>query len=73
MLLAIGWVAGDFLEELAFRGLVVGRVHWLLGSNAVAAWVAILIAAIPFGRAHAYQGTAGMISTGLTGFVFAAV
>jgi membrane protease YdiL (CAAX protease family) len=72
-LLAIGWVVGGFLEELAFRGFVVGRVHWLLGSSPAGAWIAVLVAAIPFGLAHAYQGAAGMIATGLAGFAMGAI
>jgi len=73
ILLAIGWVVGGFLEELAFRGFIVGRTRWLLGSGSVATWTAVLIAAVPFGLAHAYQGVTGMITTGLTGFVLGAV
>lgn len=73
LLLAIGWVIGGFIEEFTFRGFVVGRVHWLMGSNALSAWVGVLAAAIPFGLAHAYQGPTGMISTGLTGFALGAV
>lgn len=73
ILLAVGWIVGGFLEEFAFRGFVVGRVRWLLGSGTAATWSAVLIAAIPFGLAHAYQGVTGMISTGLTGFLLGAV
>jgi len=73
ILLAIGWVVGGFLEEFAFRGFIVGRTRWLLGSGTVATWAAVFIAAVPFGLAHAYQGVTGMITTGLTGFVLGAV
>jgi len=73
ILLAIGWIVGGFLEEFSFRGFVVGRVRWLLGSGTAATWVAVLVAAIPFGLAHAYQGVTGMITTGLTGFLLGTV
>jgi len=73
MLLAIGWVVGGFLEEFTFRGFVVGRIRWLLGSGPAAAWIAVAIAAVVFGFAHAYQGISGMIVTGLTGFVLGAI
>jgi len=73
MLLAIGWVVGGFLEEITFRGFIVGRVRWLLGSNDAANWIAVLAAAVPFGIAHVYQGATGMIATGMIGFVLGAV
>jgi CAAX protease family protein len=71
-LLALGWVVGGFLEEFTFRGFIVGRVRWLLGSGRAATWVAVLAAAVPFGIAHLYQGVTGMIATGLIGFVLGA-
>lgn len=73
ILMTIGWVVGGFLEEFSFRGFVVGRVRWLLGSGSAATWIAVLVAAVPFGLAHAYQGVTGMITTGLTGFILGAV
>ena len=73
VLMAIGWIVGGFFEELTFRGFVVGRVRWLLGSGAAATWSAVVIAAVPFGIAHWYQGITGMIDTGLIGFVLGAV
>ena len=73
ILLAIGWVVGGFLEEFTFRGFVVGRVRWILGSSVAATWVGVLAAAVPFGIAHLYQGVTGMIATGMIGFVLGAV
>jgi membrane protease YdiL (CAAX protease family) len=73
ILLGVGWGIGGFLEEFTFRGFVVGRVRWLLGSGTAATWFAVLVAAIPFGLAHAYQGVSGMITTGLTGFILGAI
>ena len=71
--IAIGWSMGGFLEEFTFRGFVVTRVHKLLGSGPAAIWIAILVAAVPFGIAHMYQGPAGMIGTGLIGFLFGVI
>jgi len=71
--IAVGWVMGGFLEEFTFRGFVVTRVHKLLGSRPTAIWIAILAAAVPFGIAHMYQGPAGMIGTGLIGFLFGVI
>lgn len=73
ILLAIGWVVGGFLEEFTFRGFIVGRVRWSLGSGSAASWIAVLAAAVPFGIAHLYQGVTGMIATGMIGFVLGAV
>jgi len=73
LLMALGWMVGGFLEEFTFRGFIVGRVRWLLGSGVAATWVAVLAAAVPFGVAHIYQGITGMIATGMIGFVLGAV
>ena len=73
LLMALGWVVGGFLEELTFRGFIVGRVRWLLGSGVAANWLAVLVAAVPFGVAHLYQGVTGMIATGMIGFVLGVV
>ena len=73
LLMALGWVVGGFLEEFTFRGFIVGRVRWLLGSGVAANWLAVLVAAVPFGVAHLYQGVTGMIATGMIGFVLGAV
>ncbi|MFQ5982812.1 MAG: lysostaphin resistance A-like protein, partial [Woeseiaceae bacterium] len=73
VLMAIGWISGGFLEELTFRGFIVGRVRWLLGSGVAATWLAVLVAAVPFGIAHLYQGVTGMVATGMIGFVLGAV
>lgn len=73
LLMALGWIVGGFLEEFTFRGFIVGRVRWLLGSGVAANWVAVLVAAVPFGVAHLYQGVTGMIATGMIGFVLGAV
>ena len=73
LMMALGWVVGGFLEEFSFRGFIVGRVRWLLGSGTTATWIGVLVAAVPFGVAHLYQGITGMIATGLIGFVLGAV
>lgn len=73
IMLAVGWVIGGFLEEMLFRGYLLKRIRLVLGESPVAAAVAILLPAVAFGLAHAYQDTAGMISTGLIGALFGAV
>ena len=73
LMLALGWVVGGFLEEMTFRGFIVGRVRWLLGSGIAATWLAVLAAAVAFGISHSYQGPTGMIATGMIGFIQGAV
>jgi membrane protease YdiL (CAAX protease family) len=73
ILMAIGWGVGGFLEEITFRGFVVGRLSWMFGSGKAVTWAAVAVAAVAFGIAHTYQGISGVISTGLAGFVFGAI
>ena len=65
ILLAIGILVGGVLEELTFRGFVVGFGTAVLGERAQV-WLVLLSAAV-FGFAHLYQGWAGVLSTGVTG------
>ncbi len=65
VLMAIGIGVGGVLEELTFRGFVVGWGTALLGERAQV-WL-VLLSATVFGLAHMYQSWAGVISTGLTG------
>lgn len=52
-------------EELAYRGYLWGSLQ-LLGMGP---WAATLLAALPFGVLHAYQGPVGVVRTGLMGVV----
>lgn len=69
ILLAVGIGVGGFIEEFTFRGFVQSRTAALLGNHPWSHVVGILMAAVPFGLAHAYQGATGMITTGLMGAV----
>ena len=71
VLLVLGLVYGGIAEESVFRGFVVGWGSTLFGSKA--AWPLAILSSIVFGLAHAYQGTGGMVSTGLAGLAFAAI
>ncbi len=60
-------MAAGFGEELAYRGY-----FWiLLQALGMGPWSAALIAAIPFGLLHAYQGPMGVLRTGTMGFFLA--
>lgn len=67
-LLALGLLFGGIVEELIFRGFVIGWGSQLVGARA-AIPLAILSAGV-FGIAHLYQGWAGVLSTGLFGLAF---
>ncbi len=59
-------VTAGFCEELLYRG-------WLwrfFGDLTGHLWVAVVLSATAFGLAHAYQGRAAIISTGIVGLLF---
>lgn len=65
------WITAAFLEEVFFRGYLMKRLYELLGTNDKLAWgIALLVQAVVFGMAHAYQSPAGMIKVGLVGLMF---
>jgi membrane protease YdiL (CAAX protease family) len=66
----VGVTAG-VCEEWLYRGFFLAVVSAVLGG--APGWLLILIAAAAFGLAHAYQGVAGVVTTGLLGGVMAAV
>jgi membrane protease YdiL (CAAX protease family) len=61
------WIGVAGFEEL-LRVFVLSRL-WLVWPARSARWGAVLATAGLFGAAHAYQGVAGIISTGLMGLV----
>ncbi|MEZ5743231.1 MAG: type II CAAX endopeptidase family protein [Sphingomonadaceae bacterium] len=65
LLLALALVFGGVLEEVIFRGFVIGWGTALLGERA-AIWL-MLLSAVIFGLAHFYQGWLGVLTTGLVG------
>jgi membrane protease YdiL (CAAX protease family) len=59
-------LTAGFCEELLYRG-------WLwrfFGDLTGHLWIAVVLSAVAFGFAHAYQGRAGIISTGIVGLLF---
>jgi membrane protease YdiL (CAAX protease family) len=55
-------------EEALYRGFLI----WYLG-RLVGPWPAMIVAAIVFGLGHAYQGSKGVIKTGIAGLFLGAV
>ncbi|HEU4427389.1 MAG TPA: CPBP family intramembrane glutamic endopeptidase [Myxococcota bacterium] len=71
--LAIVWVVVVFVEEWVFRGLLARELCALLGSGRAALGIGLATSSLVFGLAHAYQGIGGIVSTGVVGFVLAAI
>lgn len=61
-------LTAGFCEELLFRGFLLWVLQPLVGL-----WMAVALSALLFGVAHAYQGTAGIIRTGIAGLAFTAI
>jgi membrane protease YdiL (CAAX protease family) len=66
----VGLTAG-VCEEWLYRGFFLAVVAALAGG--LPTWALVVVAAGAFGLAHAYQGRAGIVTTGLLGGVMAAV
>jgi membrane protease YdiL (CAAX protease family) len=66
----VGLTAG-ICEEWLYRGFFLAVVNAVAGG--LPAGVLVGVAAVAFGLAHAYQGTAGIVATGLLGGVMAAL
>jgi membrane protease YdiL (CAAX protease family) len=70
LLLATAWTTAAFGEELLFRGFLITRLAALLGKSRTVNIVAIVIQALLFGIAHAFQGPTGMLTALTIGLVF---
>ena len=71
MLLALGLLFGGVVEEVVNRGFLVGWGSRAFGER-WALWL-MVVSAVGFGLAHAWQGPAGMITTGVSGLAYGAV
>lgn len=69
VLMAVAFVYGGVVEEMVFRGFVIGWGSTLFGPRSVIPLM--LLSSAVFGSAHFYQGLSGAISTGLIGLGFA--
>jgi membrane protease YdiL (CAAX protease family) len=68
------WIGAAICEEIVFRAFLIGRIEAAFdnASRFVTA-AAVLLSAVVFGAAHAYQGPTGILITGLLGLLFAIV
>lgn len=60
-------ITAGVCEEFIYRGFVLAA----LSRMALPVWAAVVLTSLLFGFAHAYQGKAGIVSTGLFGVVLA--
>lgn len=70
--LMIGWGVGGVIEELLFRGFLLGRIEIALGGGRRATVAAIVAQAVVFGALHVYQGSFGAVSAGVFALVLGA-
>ena len=69
--LTVSWTTAGFGEELIFRGFLMAGLARCLGRSR-AAWAAALIfSSILFGPIHLRTGVGAVLSTGMTGALFA--
>ncbi len=64
------WVTVAIGEELIWRAFLTDRLGTVLDNVNYQNIVVVLIGASMFGLAHFYQGTLGIITTGLSGLVY---
>ena len=68
LLILVGvWLVVVFLEEIIFRGYMMGDIAKLIGTSKIALAVNLISTSTVFGLAHWYQGKSGALSTGIIG------
>jgi len=74
--LLVVWTIAAFGEEMVFRGFLMNAIRELLpgrAGNRMRWMPALVISSIVFGFAHTYQGTTGIVITGIMGLGFGTV
>jgi hypothetical protein len=67
--LLLVWSFAAFGEEIAYRGYLLTRAADL-GRRSLAAWIAgVIIVSVLFGYGHYYKGPAGILDSGVAGFI----
>ena len=65
------WTLIAFGEEFFFRGYLMNRLAHLFNALRYPWLVAAILSSLIFGMAHSYQGTSGIITTGIVGLILA--
>ena len=69
LVLVTVWLLVAFVEEIIFRGYMMGEIAELIGTSKAALAVNVILSSVLFGLAHWYQGRSGALSTGIIGAV----
>ena len=70
--LGIVWTFAAFGEEIGYRGYLVTRAADVGNRSRLAWWIAVLLVSVLFGYGHFYKGPAGILDSGMAGFVLGA-
>jgi len=70
--LLLVWTFAAFGEELAYRGYLLTRAADVLGRTNTAYLLSMVVVAVLFGFGHYYKGPAGVLDSGVAGFVLGA-
>jgi len=70
--LGIVWTFAAFGEEIAYRGYLLNRTADVGRRSMAAYWIAAIAVSILFGYGHYYKGPAGIVDSGVAGFILGA-
>lgn len=69
LMLVVVWVVVAFVEEIIFRGYMMGEIAALWGDSKLVTIASLTVTSGIFGLAHWYQSRSGALSTGIIGFI----
>ncbi len=67
--LVVVWTFAAFGEEIAYRGYLLTRAADIGRRSRAAYWIGIVLVSILFGYGHYYKGPAGIVDSGIAGFI----
>jgi hypothetical protein len=67
--LLVVWTFAAFGEEIGYRGYLLTRAADLGRRSPAAYWVGVGLVSILFGFGHYYKGPAGIVDSGIAGFI----
>jgi membrane protease YdiL (CAAX protease family) len=70
--LGLVWTFAAFGEEISYRGYLLNRAADAGGRTPLAYWIAVVAVSILFGYGHYYKGPAGIVDSGVAGFILGA-
>lgn len=70
--LIIIWVFAAFGEEIAYRGYLLTRAADFGKRTTIAYWIGVVVVSVLFGYGHYYKGPAGILDSGMAGFILGA-